>query len=148
MSWKECGRKQSWSNLRMLPQDLPGGTEENHKELQSRQSLSQLTSESSTSKMQIRSITTSPTLLGISAIMIFLIRQNNYLHHCLHYAAQQICDGVEKRGHPDQCYSQAIRVLEKVHEHLLIQEASPTYNVNVRDKEELQSGQIFYFFFL
>lgn len=60
MSWKECGGKQSWSNLKVMSQDLPGGTDENHKELQSRQSLSQLTSEPGTSKTQITSITTSP----------------------------------------------------------------------------------------
>jgi hypothetical protein len=73
MSLKECGTKQSWPNLKMLSQDLPGGIEENLKELQSRQSLSRLRIDSGTSKMQIRSVATSANLLGLNAIMIFLL---------------------------------------------------------------------------
>jgi hypothetical protein len=62
---EECGRKQSWTNLKMLSQDLPGGGK-----LQ-RTPVKRVTVPSS--KMHIRSITTSSYLLGLNAIMIFLL---------------------------------------------------------------------------
>jgi hypothetical protein len=30
MTWKGCGRKQTWPNLRCYPSDLPEGTEAKH----------------------------------------------------------------------------------------------------------------------
>jgi hypothetical protein len=33
MNWKGCGRRQSWPNFKLLSQHLPGGTEDNHKNL-------------------------------------------------------------------------------------------------------------------
>jgi hypothetical protein len=34
MSWKECGRRQSWPNFKVLSEKLPGATEENHENSQ------------------------------------------------------------------------------------------------------------------
>jgi hypothetical protein len=36
MNWKRCGRKRSWANLKVLSRNLPGNTEENLEENESR----------------------------------------------------------------------------------------------------------------
>jgi hypothetical protein len=80
MNWKGFGRKQLWSNFKVLSWHSPGGTEKNHEKPQSGEPVSGPRFEPRTSKIRSRSVNHSTTTLGSNSKSFNKIRHISVLY--------------------------------------------------------------------